>query len=311
MKEEKKSFYTLSADPVFKNVFYRDDKLLKRFLSDILSNFYDNLVIDKIKIQNTEIPKDRIYIKNKTVDILVDIGDKIINCEVNVTYDEETEFRNFFYLIQSTVQDVRKATNYVDVEDHIQLNINFMKDNAYGFEISEYTNITRGINKISFVRTIDINVDYFKDTWYNLVGRKKEEYYDKYKSIIMFSFDEQQLKSLKDDDEYMKKIQKDVTELNQDPEFYQWLTDEEDREFLYNSRVIRYKREGLEEGISQGIEQGSKEKEIEIVRNMQEKNYPIEDIKEITGLSIEEINEIISKQWKQFIVFIIHKYIYY
>ena len=109
----------------------------------------------------------------------------------------------------------------------------------------------------------------------------------------MFSFDEEQLKSLKDDDEYMKKIKKDVTELNQDPEFYQWLTDEEDREFLYNSRVIRYKREGIEEGTRQGIEQGTKEKEIEIVRNMKEMNYPIEDIKKITGLSIEEINEIL------------------
>ena len=169
---------------------------------------------------------------------------------------------------------------------------NSSKDNAYGFEISEYTNITRGINKIPFVRTIDINVDYFKDTWYNLVGRKKEEYYDKYKSIIMFSFDEEQLKSLKDDDEYMKKIKKDVTELNQDPEFYQWLTDEEDREFLYNSRVIRYKREGIEEGTRQGIEQGTKEKEIEIVRNMKEMNYPVEDIKKITGLSKEEIEKI-------------------
>ena len=57
---------------------------------------------------------------------------------------------------------------------------------------------------------------------------------------------------------------------------------------MYNSRVIRYKREGLEEG----IKQGSKEKEIEIVRNMKEMNYPIEDIKKITGLSIEEIEKI-------------------
>ena len=88
------------------------------------------------------------------------------------------------------------------------------------------------------------------------------------------------------------KIKKDVTELNQDPEFYQWLTDEEDREFLYNSRVIRYKREGIEEGTRKGIEQGTKEKEIEIVRNMKEMNYPIEDIKKITGLSIEEIEKI-------------------
>ena len=292
MKEEKKNFYTLNADPVFKNVFYRDEKLLKRFLTDILSNFYNNLVIDEIEIKNTEIPKDRIYIKNKTVDILVDIGDKKINCEVNMTYDKETEFRNFFYLIQSTVQDVRKATNYVDVEDHIQLNINFMEDKADGFEISEYTNITRGINKIPFVRTIDINVDYFKDTWYNLVGEEKEEYYDKYKSIIMFSFDEEQLKDLKDEDEYMKKIKKDVTKLNQDPEFYQWMTDEEDRQMMENSIKIRYSKLGIEQGISQGFKQGSNDTKKEIVRNMKEMNYPIEDIKKITGLSIEEIEKI-------------------
>ena len=69
-------------------------------------------------------------------------------------------------------------------------------------------------------------------------------------------------------------------------------SNEEDREFLYNSRVIRYKREGIEEGTRKGIEQGTKEKEIEIVRNMKEMNYPIEDIKKITGLSIEEIEKI-------------------
>ena len=164
MAKDEKKFYGLNYDPVFKNVFYRDDSLLKRFLTDILSNFYDNLIIDTIKILNTEIPKDRIYIKNKTVDILVDIGDKKINCEVNLTYDKETEFRNFFYLIQSTVHDVKEGTNYVDIEDHIQLNINFVGNQADGFEISEYTNITKGIRKIPFVRTIDINVDYFRNT---------------------------------------------------------------------------------------------------------------------------------------------------
>lgn len=282
-----KKFFGLKYDSVFKNVFYRDEELLKKFLSDILSIYYDKDVIVKdVTLLNLELTKDRFYIKNKTVDIRVDTGDRIINCEINLSYDKETEIRNFFYLIQATVQDVRKATNYVDVEDHIQLNINFMKDNAYGFEISEYTNITRGINKIPFVRTIDINVDYFMDTWYN--SGKEKEYYDKFKSIIMFGLNDNELKMLKDEDDYMKKVKKEVLDLNQDPEFYQWMTDEEDRQFLYNSRVIRYKREGLEEG----IKQGSKEKEIEIVRNMKEMNYPIEDIKKITGLSIEEIEKI-------------------
>ena len=153
-----------------------------------------------------------------------------------------------------------------------------MGKKAKGYEVSEYTNITTGKCKIPFVRTIDVNVDYFKDKWYNL--GKEKEYYEKYKSILIFSFDEDEFKKLKDSDKYMKKIKEDVEKLNNDTEFYQWMTDEEDRKMMQNSA----KKEGREEG--------AKEKEISIVRNMKKKKYPIEDIKEITGLSIEEINEI-------------------
>ena len=47
MKEEKKSFYTLKSDPVFKNVFYRDTNLLRDF-SKIKVTILD-LKFDKIK----------------------------------------------------------------------------------------------------------------------------------------------------------------------------------------------------------------------------------------------------------------------
>ena len=65
MKEEKKSFYTLKSDPVFKNVFYRDDNLLKRFWSDILSIFYDDVHIDNIKVLNTELTSDYFILRTK------------------------------------------------------------------------------------------------------------------------------------------------------------------------------------------------------------------------------------------------------
>ena len=112
-----KKFYTLQADPVFKNVFYRDTNLLKRFLTDILSRFYNNFHIENITILNTELSKDKLYIKNKTVDILVDIGSKKINCEVNTKYDSRHVYRNFLYLIQFTAQDIKKGDDYIDIED--------------------------------------------------------------------------------------------------------------------------------------------------------------------------------------------------
>ena len=149
---------------------------------------------------------------------------------------------------------------------------------AQGYEVSEYTNITTGKCKIPFVRTIDVNVDYFKDKWYNL--GKERKYYEKYKSILMFSFDEEEFKNLKDSDEYMKKIKDDVEKLNNDNNFYQWMTDEEDRKMMENS----VKKEGIEEGIEKT--------QKDIARNMKKKNYSIKDIAEITGLSIDEIEKI-------------------
>ena len=64
-KENSTNFYTLKADPVFKNVFYRDNNLLKRFLSDILSIFYDDVHIDKVKVLNTELTSDYFILRIK------------------------------------------------------------------------------------------------------------------------------------------------------------------------------------------------------------------------------------------------------
>ena len=271
MSKEKK-FYSLANDSVFKNVFYRDDKLLKRFLTDILSVFYDNVDIKDFKVLNTELTKDRLYIRNKVVDILVDIGTKIINIEVNVKYDDYRIYRNFFYLASSTIESMKKDNyriyrnffylasstiesmkkdmNFVDVKEHVQFNFNFKKNYKNGYKISEYGDLSTGEVTIPFMRTIEIDVDYYKDKWYN--SGKPKEYYEKFKSIIMFGLTEYELKNLKDSDDYMKKIKDDVIKLNK------------------------------------GIEENQKN----IVKNMKEKNYPIEDIKEITGLSIEEIKKI-------------------
>ena len=96
----------------------------------------------------------------------------------------------------------------------------------------------------------------------------------------MFGLTEDELKNLEDSDDYMKKIKDDVIKLNGDPNFYQAMTDEEDREMIENSIFISGKKEGIEEN------------QKSIVKNMKEANYKLEDIKEITGLSIEEIEKI-------------------
>ena len=281
-----KKFYSLANDSVFKNVFYRDDALLKRFLTDILSAFYDDVDIKNFKVLNTELTKDKLYIKNKVVDILVDISTKVINIEVNVKYDDYRIYRNFFYLASSTIASMKKDMKFIDVREHVQFNFNFKKNYKDGYKISEYGDLSTGEVTIPFMRTIDIDVDYYKDKWYN--SGKSKEYYEQFKSIIMFGLTEDELKNLEDSDDYMKKIKDDVIKLNGDPNFYQAMTDEEDRQMIENSIFISGKQEGIKQGTRQGIEDNQKN----IVRNMKEANYKIEDIAKITGLTMQEIEKI-------------------
>jgi predicted transposase/invertase (TIGR01784 family) len=49
---------------------------------------------------------------------------------------------------------------------------------------------------------------------------------------------------------------------------------------------------GVKQGIEQGKEQGSKENQLKIAKKMLNKNKPIEEIIEFTGLTKEEIENI-------------------
>ncbi len=44
-----------------------------------------------------------------------------------------------------------------------------------------------------------------------------------------------------------------------------------------------------------GIEIGAQQKAVEAAKNMMKKNYPVDDICEITGLSLEQVLEIKEK----------------
>ena len=53
-------------------------------------------------------------------------------------------------------------------------------------------------------------------------------------------------------------------------------------------------KQGLEKGFKQGIEQGISQNQEENARCMLKKGYPLEDIAEITGLSLESIHSLVD-----------------
>ena len=130
-----------------------------------------------------------------------------------------------------------------------------------------------------FKEIINIDIDEIMDKWYHL--NKDKEFYELYKHFILIGMSKKDLLELEDEDEMVKKIKNEVFRLNSDSNFYQFLTDEEDKEILRNDY--------LKQGIKQGIEQGIEQTNINNARSMKLKNIPINIINEITGLDTKLI----------------------
>ena len=139
----------------------------------------------------------------------------------------------------------------------------------------------------------EINMDYYSNVWYS----KNEEEIEKKKYMIMLDLGKKELETMPKDKIVDKYITK-VTIVNNDPEFMSYMSEEEDKRKIQNSLYNEAKEDGIKEGynsgVNDGIEQGSNNKSIEIARNMLNKNMKIEEISELTGLSIEKVNSLMK-----------------
>lgn len=100
----------------------------------------------------------------------------------------------------------------------------------------------------------------------------------------MLDLNKEELEEYCGDDELMKKYEEKISKLNEDEKFTYFLTDEEDGENIYNSRLKLAEEKGLEKGI--------KSSSIKIAKEMLKDNINIYKISLYTNLSIEEIKNI-------------------
>ena len=133
----------------------------------------------------------------------------------------------------------------------------------------------------------EINMDYYDKIWYS----KNEDEIKKNQYMIMLDLDKKELKNMPKD-KIVDKYITNVTIVNDDPEFQKYMSEEEDKKKIQNSLLSEAKEEGISQGIEQGYTSGINDGIKQTAKNMLNKNMPLEDISDITGLSIEEINEL-------------------
>jgi len=110
-------------DVVFKSLFVNPDS------ADILSDFIASVLdidvseIKDIKILNTEISPEIIGHKYSRLDLLVKIGSRMINIEMQVCKLEYYVERALFYWAKAYVKDLKKGESYSELYQTISINI--------------------------------------------------------------------------------------------------------------------------------------------------------------------------------------------
>ena len=120
----------------------------------------------------------------------------------------------------------------------------------------------------------------------------------------MLGLGKDELKELSQNDKVVSKYMDELDKLNRSTLFREYMTEEEDKRKILNSRIKEAEKQGIQrgiqkgiqKGIQQGIQQGIENNKIEIAKNMLNKNMKINVISEITGLTKEEIEKIVIEK---------------
>ena len=284
METENKKFYTCKNDRTFKEVFLKEENsdLLKALLETILK-----IEIDKIEIKKTELLSGNINIKDKRVDAIVHTRNKKIEIEINSQNKDYLHTRSTAYICNIYQSNASVGETYNENTDIIQVNLTWgLGRNNDEMKIYKIMNEKGELYVKNFI-IYEINMDYYSNVWYS----KNEEEIEKKKYMIMLNLEKKELETMPKD-KIVDKYITNVVVVNNDPEFMNYMSEEEDKKKIQNSLLSEAKEEGISQGYTTGINDGISQEKVSIAKNMLKKNMPIEDISEITGLSIEEIKKI-------------------
>jgi predicted transposase/invertase (TIGR01784 family) len=275
-------FYTCKNDRAFKEVFLneRNGDLLKALLEKILK-----VDISEIDIRNIERNSENVNLRRKYLDCLLKTNIGSIGIEINSDATKDyVPFRNFAYLCDMYSSEVKKGEEYDSDIQFVQINFDYkIPEYEHDDIIKEYWMQTDKCKKfVDNVRIISLDMEMYKNMWLN----KEEKAIEENKLLIMLDLQSEELLELSKKDRMVLEYMNELNRVNQDPEFRQYMTEEEDQEKIRNTEINA--------ALKKGIEQGEKKKQIEVVKELAKRNMELKDISDITKLSIEEVTNILT-----------------
>ena len=255
------------------------------------------LKVDNVTILNSELKVKNINTKKKSVDCLVLSNNKIINIEVNNGYYKGLRERNASYIMNNYVNDIEKGSSYKDFKEHIQINLSWGVKNNKLIGHYELTDKIDHENFINNLNIYEVNMEKLLSMYYN-----SEKETRKYKYLTLLTLENKiKIKEyIEKGEELMGEFMSELEKFNEYERLTRGLpTEEEDRIKVENTlKLNAYEegfeqgiKDGLEKGIKKGIKKGTSENTKKIALKMIKSGYDLEEISNLTNLSLEELKK--------------------
>ena len=271
----KKKFFKGTNDNMFKAIFTpkKNRELLKEFIKRSLKQVL-NSDLEDLVILSSEIAKTNVHIKGKTVDVLAETKNEVLNIELNNSYYPALHNRNASYIFSKYSEEVKVSETYNKMKMFIQINLTKGLSKDYP-SLEIYTLKGEKSNKkyIDNLIILEFNIDKIKDEWYNGISE--------YNFVAALDLEGEELNKICEGDKYMELFEKEVKRLNQNQKFTEFMSAKEEEEKL--------KKTLIEDAKNEGIQKGEMKKQIEIAKNMLENKMDLKLISKLTELSISEI----------------------
>ena len=271
----KKKFFKGTNDNMFKAIFTpkKNRELLKEFIKRSLKQVL-NSDLEDLVILSSEIAKTNVHIKGKTVDVLAETKNEVLNIELNNSYYPALHNRNASYIFSKYSEEVKVSETYNKMKMFIQINLTKGLSKDYP-SLEIYTLKGEKSNKkyIDNLIILEFNIDKIKDEWYNGISE--------YNFVAALDLEGEELDKICEGDKYMELFEKEVKRLNQNQKFTEFMSAKEEEEKL--------KKTLIEDAKNEGIQKGEMKKQIEIAKNMLENKMDVKLISKLTELSISEI----------------------
>ena len=278
----KPKYYTCKYDRAFKEIMLKESNkdILKKLLEHILKE-----EIEEITILPTERNNGNLKIKRKTLDALLKTKNERIGIELNSNIESYVHPKNMAYISDMYASNILVGETYNEDTLILQINLTFGlgkkdKESYRHYYVQDKT----GKKFVENFKIIEVNMDSYMDLWYNKDTNGIEEN----KILVMLGLGRDELKELSHNDKVVSKYMNELNKLNEDTMFREYMTKEEDERKIYNTRMMEAEKKGLARGLTKGVRQ----RNIEIAKNMLNKNMDINVISEITGLSKKEIEKL-------------------